>query len=82
MAQGRTATEALEIARDVARKLIEAKAQRSAGDLNLTVILYNFINSMSDLSPVFRPVDILGIPQAIKGFDKSDFGEVFSIIYN
>ncbi|MBW2337039.1 MAG: DUF1902 domain-containing protein [Deltaproteobacteria bacterium] len=42
VAQGRTATEALEIARDVARKLIEAKAQRSAGDLNLTVIADSF----------------------------------------
>lgn len=31
VAQGRTATEALEIARDVARKLIEAQAQRSGG---------------------------------------------------
>ena len=31
VAQGRTATEALEIARDVARKLIEARAQRSGG---------------------------------------------------
>ena len=29
VAQGRTATEALEIARDVARKLIEARAERS-----------------------------------------------------
>ena len=29
VAQGRTATEALEIARDVARKLIEAQAERS-----------------------------------------------------
>jgi predicted RNase H-like HicB family nuclease len=37
VAQGRTATEALEIARDVARKLIEAKAQRTAGDLNLRI---------------------------------------------
>ena len=42
VAQGRTATEALEIARDVARKLIEAKAQRSAGDLNLAVIADSF----------------------------------------
>ena len=41
VAQGRTATEALEIARDVARKLIEAKAQRS-GELNLTVIADSF----------------------------------------
>jgi predicted RNase H-like HicB family nuclease len=41
VAQGRTATEALEIARDVARKLIEAKAQRS-GDLNLAVIADSF----------------------------------------
>jgi predicted RNase H-like HicB family nuclease len=31
VAQGRTATEALEIARDVARKLIEAQALRSGG---------------------------------------------------
>jgi len=37
VAQGRTATETLEIARDVARKLIEAKMERS-GDLNLTII--------------------------------------------
>ena len=34
VAQGRTATEALEIARDVARKLIEAQAERS-GPKNL-----------------------------------------------
>ena len=37
VAQGRTATEALEIARDVARKLIEAQAERS-GKLKLTAI--------------------------------------------
>jgi predicted RNase H-like HicB family nuclease len=37
VAQGRTATEALEIARDVARKLIEAQAERS-GTLNLSTI--------------------------------------------
>ena len=37
VAQGRTATEALEIARDVARKLIEAQAERS-GNVNLTTI--------------------------------------------
>ena len=44
VAQGRTATEALEIARDVARKLIEAKAQRSGslGSLNLAVIADSF----------------------------------------
>ncbi len=41
VAQGRTATEALEIARDVARKLIEARAQRS-GDMNLDVIADSF----------------------------------------
>ena len=34
VAQGQTATEALKIARDVARKLIEAKAQRS-GSINI-----------------------------------------------
>ncbi len=37
VAQGRTATEALEIARDVARKLIEARRGRS-GDLDLLSI--------------------------------------------
>ena len=37
VAQGRTATEALEIARDVARKLIEAQAKRS-GKVKLTNI--------------------------------------------
>jgi predicted RNase H-like HicB family nuclease len=41
VAQGRTATEALEIARDVARKLIEAQAERS-GDMDLTVIADSF----------------------------------------
>ena len=41
VAQGRTATEALEIARDVARKLIEARMQRS-GDLNLARIADSF----------------------------------------
>lgn len=41
VAQGRTATEALEIARDVARKLIEAREQRS-GDMNLDVIADSF----------------------------------------
>ncbi len=34
VAQGRTVTEALEIARDVARKLIEVRRERS-GDLEL-----------------------------------------------
>ena len=28
---------------------------------------------------VFRPADIRGVPLAIKGFDKSDFCEVFSM---
>jgi len=37
VAQGRTATEALEIARDVARKLIEARSVRS-GDIELLTI--------------------------------------------
>jgi len=32
VAQGRTATKALEIARDVARKLLEARALKSAKD--------------------------------------------------
>lgn len=41
IAQGRTATEALEIARDVARKLIETRAQRSE-DLNLGAIADSF----------------------------------------
>jgi len=33
VAQGRTITETLEIARDVARKLLEAKAERNQADL-------------------------------------------------
>ena len=37
VAQGRTATEALEIARDVARKLLEAKAEK-AGKPNLNIL--------------------------------------------
>ena len=41
VAQGRTATEALEIARDVARKLIEARSQRS-GNVNLAGISDSF----------------------------------------
>ena len=41
VAQGRTATEALEIARDVARKLIEARSQR-AGNVNLAAIADSF----------------------------------------
>ncbi|MDI6687784.1 MAG: DUF1902 domain-containing protein [Desulfobacterales bacterium] len=41
VAQGRTATETLEIARDVARKLIEARAERSR-DFNLSEIGNSF----------------------------------------
>jgi predicted RNase H-like HicB family nuclease len=41
VAQGRTATEALEIARDVARKLLEARAERSE-DINLSTISDSF----------------------------------------
>lgn len=41
VAQGRTATEALEIARDVARKLLEARAERSE-DTNLSAISDSF----------------------------------------
>jgi len=36
-------------------------------------------SGLSDISQDFRLADILGIPQAIKGFDKPDFCEVFSI---
>lgn len=41
VAQGRTATEAIEIARDVARKLMEARAERK-GNLILTEIKDSF----------------------------------------
>lgn len=41
VAQGRTATEALEIARDVARKLIEARSERS-GKIHLAAIADSF----------------------------------------
>ncbi len=41
VAQGRTVTEALEIARDVARKLLEAQAERT-GALNLPPVADSF----------------------------------------
>ena len=41
VAQGRTATEAIEIARDVARKLMEARAERQS-KLNLKEIRDSF----------------------------------------
>ena len=41
VAQGRTATETIEIARDVARKLMEARAERQ-GKLTLTEIRDSF----------------------------------------
>ena len=41
VAQGRTAIETLEIARDVARKLIEAQAERS-GELKLSTLDESF----------------------------------------
>ncbi len=41
LAQGRTAIETLEIARDVARKLIEAQAERS-GELKLSTLDESF----------------------------------------
>lgn len=41
IAQGRTATEAIEIARDVARKLMEARAERQ-GKTNFTEIRDSF----------------------------------------
>ena len=41
VAQGRTVTEVLEIARDVARKLIEARAERSS-ELNLSTVGNSF----------------------------------------
>jgi predicted RNase H-like HicB family nuclease len=46
VAQGRTATEALEIARDVARKLIEAQAKRS-GKRKLSTIDELFDSTLS-----------------------------------
>ena len=45
VAQGRTVTEALEITRDVTRKLLEAKAERSGSDnvdLPLVGDLFNY----------------------------------------
>ena len=43
IAQGRTVTEALEIARDVARKLLEARAERSDSiDLSLVGDSFNY----------------------------------------
>ena len=45
VAQGRTATEALEIARDLARKLIEVQAERSE-DVRLSAIGDSFDYSL------------------------------------
>jgi hypothetical protein len=39
-------------------------------------------SDLSDLSPVLRSADILGIPQVIKGFDKMDFREIVSTDHN
>ena len=41
VAQGRTASEALEIARDVARRIIEARSERN-GQVDLTAIEKSF----------------------------------------
>ena len=41
VAQGRTASEALEIARDVARRIIEARSERK-GEVNLAAIGESF----------------------------------------
>ena len=41
VAQGRTVTESLEIARDIARKLIEARAER-AGSVKLSAVTDSF----------------------------------------
>ncbi len=38
VAQGRTVTETLEMARDVARKLMDARAERAADVLNLKTV--------------------------------------------
>jgi len=46
VAQGRTVTETLEIARDVARKLIEAKSERENDEVNLEVMAEEFDYSL------------------------------------
>jgi predicted RNase H-like HicB family nuclease len=42
VAQGRTITETLEIARDVARKLLDARDERSTGDGHLAPVRESF----------------------------------------
>jgi predicted RNase H-like HicB family nuclease len=42
VAQGRTVTETLEIARDVARKLMEAKTERENNEVDLSTIQEEF----------------------------------------
>ena len=52
VAQGRTVTEALEIARDVARKLLEARAERSDSiDLSSVGDSFNFLMRKSESHP-------------------------------
>ncbi len=46
VAQGRTVSETLEIARDVARKLIEAKKDREGGEITLPAVKERFDYSL------------------------------------
>jgi len=66
--QGRTAIESLEIAREVARKLIEARAERS-GDLKLSAIGGSFDYPLSCVYSMGRLArfDLPGICQTAEG---------------
>ena len=55
---------------------------KNANPLNINLLFLKISDmnqAMSDISWDVRPADILGVPQAIKGFDKPDFCEVFLI---
>lgn len=62
------------------RPLYFPKSQTSLGPENqrrILILVKTF--KSSDISQVFRSADILGVQQAIKGFDKPDFREVISM---
>jgi hypothetical protein len=59
VARGRTVAEALDIARDVARKLIEARRERD-GDATLPGVVATGVNL-----PLWRPLEWAGSPDSV-----------------
>ena len=55
------------------------KLDRNQPEINEKPTFERVAHVTSDISQDFRPAEILGVPQAVKGFEKSDFFEVLSI---